>query len=153
MEGGFNAGLPFLLAGGIVAQGSALGVDADPTAAEPLKDVSEDAFFIDDSGTGLVMQDVGSVGHRDIAQHADGDDVLRDLEGLVFAADDQRELLVARGDIAVGGDIDKERREHEFERILVALVDGLGPSIFNLLELSNFRALSRSDAGLCFAGG
>ncbi len=42
-----------------------------------LEDVGEDALFVHLAGRDLVVQNVGAVGHRDIAEHADRDDLLR----------------------------------------------------------------------------
>ena len=69
-------------------------------------------------------------------------------ERLVLAADHLHHLLVARGDVALGGDIDKQRRKHQFQRVLVAPVDGVGPVVFDLLKLRDLRADGGGDARL-----
>jgi len=37
------------------------------------------------------------------------------------------------------GDVDKQGRKHQFQRVLVAAVDGVGPTVFDLLKLRYFR--------------
>lgn len=130
MEGEF--GLGFGLAGlaglgGFVADGGALGVDADPVAVEALEDVGEDATFFEDDAVDAVGEGVGSVGDGDVAEGADGDDFL--LEGgagvaLVGGVDELGDLLVAGGDDAGGGDVDEEGGEDELEGVLVVVGDG-----------------------------
>lgn len=130
VEGEFGLGLGFGgLAGfwGFVADGGALGVDADPVAVEALEDVGEDAAFLDDDVVDAVGPDVGAVGNGDVAEGADGDDFL--LEGgadvaLVGGVDEVGDLLVAGGDFAGGGDVDEEGGEDELEGVLVVIGDG-----------------------------
>lgn len=94
---------------GVFADSGALRVDANPAAAEALEDVGEDAFFIDLGGVDLVVESVGSISHGDVAQHADGDDFLGEVDSFVFAGEDLGQLLIAGGDIAAGGYIDEQR--------------------------------------------
>ena len=58
------------------------------------------------------------------------------MEGLVFAGDELSHLLIAGGDVAAGGNIHKQGRQHQLKAVLVVLVDGVGPGILNLLELA-----------------
>ena len=43
-------------------------------------------------------------------RHADGDDLLIQVQGFILAGDQLGQLLVAGGDVADGGNIDKQRR-------------------------------------------
>ena len=93
------------------------------------------------------MQRVGAVGDGDIAQHAHRDDLLFEMERLVLAGDELGHLLIAGGDVAAGRNIDKQRRQHQFQAILVAQIDGVGPGVLDLLELRDLGLCSGGDAG------
>ena len=110
--------------------------------------MGKDAFFVHLGRIHLVMQGVGAVGHGDIAQHAHGDHLLRQGERLVLAADHLDHLLVAGSHVALGRDVDKQGRKHQFKSVLVAPVDGVGPGVFDLLELRHLGTDGRGDAGL-----
>src|ERR1700760_2147950 len=51
-------------------------------------------------------------------------------------------LLVARADFSTGGDADKLRSQHQFEPLLIALGDRIGPAVFDLLHLAKLGRLS-----------
>ena len=143
MEGLLGVGLFFGFSVGVLAKDGALGVDAEPAAAGALEEVGEDALFVHLlARSKLVVQDIGAVDDRDIAQHAHGDYPLFEVEGLVLAGNELGQLLVAGSDFAGGGDVNKYGRENQFQAVLVALVDGAGPAVFNFLELANLRAFS-----------
>ena len=57
-----------------------------------------------------MVQHIGAVGHGNIAQHADRNHPLVQMQGLVFAGNQHSHLLVAGGDVADGGNIHKQRR-------------------------------------------
>ena len=82
-----------------------------------------------------MVENVGAVGDSGVAQHAHSDDLLLQVQGLVFSGDDVGELLIAGGDVAGAGDIEEQRREHVFQAVLIAPVDGFIPGVFDLLEL------------------
>ena len=110
--------------------------------------VREDALLVGLGRTDLVVQGVGAVGHGDVSQHADGDDLLIDMQRLVVAGDDRGDLLVAGGNVAGGGDVDKQRGQDQLEGVLVAIVDGLRPGVLDLLEFDNLRAGRGCDGSL-----
>ena len=123
-----------LLAGCVFAEEGALRIYADPAAADALEDMGKYPLFINLAGADLVVEDIGAVGDGGVAEQADGNDALLEVQGLVFTGHELGKLLVAGGDVAVGGHVDKERGKHEFEAVLVAGVDGIGPVVFDLLE-------------------
>ena len=75
-----------------------------------LEDVRKDALLVHLAGVDLVVQQIGAVGHGDVAQHAHGDHLLIEMDGLVLAGDQLRQLLIAGGDVAAGGNIHKQGR-------------------------------------------
>lgn len=109
MEGIFLAGLLLMLGVGVLRELGALGVDAHPAAMGALENVSEDAFFVYLGGAHLVVHQVGAIGHRDVSHHAYGDHLLLKMEGFVLAGDQLCQLLVARGDVATGRNVYKQR--------------------------------------------
>ena len=86
-----------------------------------------------------MVQRIGAVGDSGVAKHADGDHLLIEMQGLIVCRDQKCHLLIPGGDIAGGGHIDKQRRQHVFQAVLVAPVDRIGPCILKLLELLNIR--------------
>ena len=107
VEGQLSVGLPFLLGVGLLAQGGALRIDAQPSAMYALEDMREDALLVGFARIHLVVERVGSIGHRNIAEHADGDDALIEMDGFILAGDQRGHLLIAGGDVAGRGDIHK----------------------------------------------
>jgi len=153
VEGHFGvAGLLPLLSRGVFAEERALRVYADPAAADALEDVGKYTLFINLTRADFVVEDICAIGDSGVAQHADGYDALLKVHCLVFAGDELGKLLVAGGDIAAGGDVDKKRGQDEFEAVLVAGIDGTGPGVFDLLEFLHLGAevgSSCSRSGSC----
>ena len=85
------------------------------------------------------MENVGSVGDGGIPQQADGDHALLEVHGLVFPGDQLGQLLIACGDIPARRDIHEQWRQDQFQAVLVAFVDGVGPGVLDFLEFANLR--------------
>ena len=107
VKGQLGIGLLLGLGAGIFAHRGALGVDAQPAAVGALEDVRENAFFLPLGGIDLAAQNIGSVGHGDIAQHAHCNHVLIEANDLVVAGNHQGHLLVAGGNVSRGGNVNE----------------------------------------------
>ena len=69
------------------------------------------------------MENIGAVGHGNVAQHADRNNFLGQMQCLVAASDHNCQLLVARCDVARGRNVNEQGRENQFQAVLVALID------------------------------
>ena len=92
-----------------------------------------------------MTQDIGAVGHSGVTQQSHRNHLLLKVERLVVGCDDERKLLIPRGDVAGGRDVEKQRRENILQAVLVAAIDGVVPGIFNLLKLRKVGGRRRSD--------
>src|ERR1700753_2059393 len=102
----------------------------------------EDAALLDSVAAGLMLRDVSAVDDGYIAQHACADNALLHGERGGRFLVKKRDLLVARRDLAPGGDADEERRQKQLQAILVALDDGVAPLVFELLHLFDLDGLA-----------
>src|ERR1035438_6414787 len=91
------------------AERSALRIDARPSAARALEDVREHALLIHLTTRHFVVEHIRAVGDGGVAEHADSDHFLLQVQCLVFAANQIGQLLIARGDVSTRRYIDEER--------------------------------------------
>ena len=75
--------LPLLVLGllAILAQRRSLRIDANPGVVLALENVRKHALLVGFVVRHLMMQDVGSVGHGNVAEETDGDDALFQATG------------------------------------------------------------------------
>ncbi len=69
----------------VFAQHRALRIEAHPTDASALENVREHSLFIDLPGSAFMVQHVGPVRDRNLAQLAHGNHALVKVQGLVFS--------------------------------------------------------------------
>jgi hypothetical protein len=131
---------------GFLGYYSPLRIEAKPGVAHVLEDVGENALLHNWALLALPGHDVGAVHNGDFPHQTDAYYFLPQRLGSLILDEEVGDLLIARDNISAGRNADELRRQHQLQCILIALGDGLGPTIFHLLHFAKFWRL-RSGFG------